>query len=59
MNPGRLIAYLDDSWDRRRSMRTRIAETLPALQERARETHRLLLEVLTGAKERNAHIKAA
>ena len=59
VNPGRLIAYLDDSWDRRRSMRTRIAETLPALQERARETHRLLLEVLTGAKERNAHIKAA
>ena len=59
VNPGRLIAYLDDSWDRRRSMRTRIAETLPALQERARETHRLLLEVLTGAKARNAHIKAA
>ena len=59
VNAGRLIAYLDDSWDRRRSMRTRIAETLPALQERARETHRLLLEVLTGEKARNAHIKAA
>jgi hypothetical protein len=59
VNAGRLIAYLDDSWDRRRSMRTRIAESLPALQERARETHRLLLEVLTGEKSRNAHIKAA
>jgi len=59
VNAGRLIAYLDDSWDRRRSMRTRIAESLPALQERARETHRLLLEVLTGDKSRNAHIKAA
>jgi polysaccharide pyruvyl transferase CsaB len=59
VNAGRLIAYLDDSWDRRRSMRTRIAETLPALQERARETHRLLLELLTGEKTRNAHIKAA
>src|SRR5262245_41821541 len=58
VNPGRLIAYLDESWDRRRSMRTRIAETLPALQERARETHRLLLELLTGEKAR-AHIKAA
>jgi hypothetical protein len=40
-------------------MSTRIAEALPALQERARETHRLLLEVLTGDKARNAHIKAA
>jgi len=59
VNAGRLCAYLDDSWDRRRSLRTRIAETLPALQERARETHRLLLEVLTGDKSRNAHIKAA
>jgi len=59
VNAGRLCAFLDDSWDRRRSLRTRIAETLPALQERARETHRLLLEVLTGEKSRNAHIKAA
>src|SRR5918996_1679151 len=59
VNAGRLIAYLDDSWDRRRSMRTHIAEALPALQERARETHRLLLEVLTGEKTRDAHAKAA
>jgi polysaccharide pyruvyl transferase CsaB len=59
VNPGRLIAYLDDSWDRRRSIRSRIGESLPALQERARETHRLLLEVLTGEKARDAHAKAA
>ena len=59
VNAGRLIAYLDDSWDRKRSMRTRIAENLPALQDKARETHRLLLEVLTGEQRRNAHIKAA
>jgi polysaccharide pyruvyl transferase WcaK-like protein len=59
VNAGRLIAYLDESWDRKRSMRTRIAETLPALQERARETHRILLEVLTGQTTRNAHVKAA
>jgi polysaccharide pyruvyl transferase WcaK-like protein len=58
VNPGRLIAYLDESWDRRRSMRTRISETLPPLQERARETHRIALELLTGEKAR-AHIKAA
>jgi polysaccharide pyruvyl transferase WcaK-like protein len=58
VNAGRLIAYLDDSWDRRRSFTARIAESLPALQERARETHKLLLETLTGQK-RNAHPKAA
>jgi polysaccharide pyruvyl transferase CsaB len=59
VNAGRLIAYLDESWDRRRSMRTQIAQALPALQERARETHRILLEVLTGAKSADAHAKAA
>jgi hypothetical protein len=40
-------------------MATRIAENLPALQDKARETHRLLLELLTGEKSRNAHVKAA
>jgi polysaccharide pyruvyl transferase CsaB len=59
VNAGRLIAYLDESWDRRRSMRTHIAEKLPALQERARETHRIAVQLLTGEKTRNAHIKAA
>jgi polysaccharide pyruvyl transferase CsaB len=59
VNPGRLIAYLDESWDRKRSMRTRIAENLPALQERARETHRIAMQLLTAEKARNAHIKAA
>jgi polysaccharide pyruvyl transferase CsaB len=59
VNAGRLCAYLDDSWDRRRSLRTRIVESLPALQERAKETHKLLIETLTGQKSANAHAKAA
>ena len=59
VNAGRLIASLDESWDRRRSMRTQIAQALPALQERARETHRILLEVLTGQRLADAHAKAA
>ena len=59
VNAGRLIAYLDESWDRRRSMRTQIAHALPALQESAKETHRILLEVLTGQKIADAHAKAA
>src|SRR5262245_49434241 len=59
VNAGRLIAYLDESWDRRRSMRTHIAEKLPALQERAREAHRLALALLTGEHKSDAHAKAA
>jgi polysaccharide pyruvyl transferase CsaB len=59
VNPGRLIAHVDESWDRRRSMRTRIAESLPPLQERSKETHRLLLELLTGEKQKRALPKAA
>jgi len=59
VNAGRLIAYLDDSWDRKRSMCARITENLPALQERARETHRLLLATLTGQQQADAHAKAA
>ena len=59
VNPGRLIAHLDESWDRKRSMRTRIAETLPALQERAKMTNKLLVELLTGEKTKSALAKAA
>jgi polysaccharide pyruvyl transferase CsaB len=46
VNAGRLTAYLDESWDHRERLRARIAKTLPALQERARETHRILLDLL-------------
>ena len=59
VNPGRLIAHLDESWDRRRSMRTRIAESLPPLQERAKETNRLAIELLTGKTKKSALAKAA
>jgi polysaccharide pyruvyl transferase CsaB len=59
VNPGRLIAHLDESWDRRRSMHTRITAALPELQERSRQTHRLALELLTGEKTKSALAKAA
>jgi polysaccharide pyruvyl transferase CsaB len=50
VNAGRLIAHLDESWDRRRSMKSKIAATLPPLQDRARETHRMLLKLLNVEK---------
>ena len=43
---GRLIAYLDRSWDRRREFRTRIEPAVLALKETARETNRLLMPIL-------------
>src|SRR5438874_3442325 len=41
VNPGRLIAHIDQCWDRRRSLRARLLKTVPALQARAGQTHAL------------------
>jgi len=47
VNAGRLIAYLDECWDRKDALRAHIAETLPALKERSLETHRIAVKLLT------------
>jgi polysaccharide pyruvyl transferase WcaK-like protein len=49
VNAGRLIAHLDQSWDRRRSLQGRIAKILPELQERARHSQQLLQGLLAVA----------
>lgn len=59
VNPGRLIAHIDDSWDNRRALRAVLAKSVPPLQERARETMKLLLRVLDEEKKRGALPKAA
>lgn len=46
VSTGRLIAHVDDCWDRRDAIREHIAARLPALQERARLMHTLLTEML-------------
>ncbi|HYD57524.1 MAG TPA: polysaccharide pyruvyl transferase family protein [Burkholderiales bacterium] len=56
VSAGRLIAHLDKSWDERRAMKAQLAKTVPALQARAQETHKLLLELVRG---RGALAKAA
>ncbi len=43
---GRLIAHLDRSWDQRDEVRKHIRSRLPALQDRARLTQRLLVDAL-------------
>jgi polysaccharide pyruvyl transferase CsaB len=47
VNAGRLIAHVDQSWDRRRSLHSRIRRALPGLQERARQSSRLAVELLS------------
>jgi polysaccharide pyruvyl transferase CsaB len=51
VNAGRLIAYIDQSWDQSRSMKAKLAKTVPALQKRAQDTHRILVEFLKKEKE--------
>jgi polysaccharide pyruvyl transferase CsaB len=52
VNAGRLVAHIDRSWDRRRSLIKRTDRALPALQTSARRTHELLLDLL---RSREAH----
>ncbi|HEX2199008.1 MAG TPA: polysaccharide pyruvyl transferase family protein [Burkholderiales bacterium] len=59
VNAGRLIAYIDHSWDHGRAMRSTLAKTVPPLQKRAQETHRILVELLTREKLQIASAKAA
>jgi polysaccharide pyruvyl transferase CsaB len=59
VNPGRLIAHIDDSWDNRRTMRATLLKNVPPLQERSRETIKLLARVLDEEKKRGALPKAA
>jgi polysaccharide pyruvyl transferase CsaB len=44
---GRLIAHIDRCWDQQESLRERMQRKLPALQQRARETNKIVLQVLS------------
>jgi len=59
VNPGRLCAHLDACWDARRSLKAQLAKSVPALQERSRQTIKIALEVLERTKKPNALAKAA
>jgi polysaccharide pyruvyl transferase CsaB len=50
VNPGRLCAHLDASWDDRRRVKAVLAKSLPALQERSRQTIKYALELLNKGK---------
>ncbi|OPY66610.1 MAG: Polysaccharide pyruvyl transferase [Syntrophorhabdaceae bacterium PtaU1.Bin034] len=46
VNSGRLIAYIDKSWDTYKLLKEQISAALPSLFERARETNRLTVSLL-------------
>jgi polysaccharide pyruvyl transferase CsaB len=59
VNAGRLIAHIDESWDRRRSTRAKLEKAILPLQKRAQESHRIAVQLLTAGKPGLASVKAA
>jgi polysaccharide pyruvyl transferase CsaB len=59
VNPGRLCAHLDQAFDDRKAVKATLAKSVPALQERSRQTIKIALDVLKGAKKVDAFPKAA
>jgi polysaccharide pyruvyl transferase CsaB len=59
VNPGRLCAHLDESWDNRRALRATLQKSVPVLQERSRQTIQIAVELLESRKKGNAFPKAA
>jgi polysaccharide pyruvyl transferase CsaB len=54
VNAGRLIAHIDQVWDSKESLRSRIKRFLPGLQRRAMETNDIVLKILEGVYQRPA-----
>lgn len=46
VNEGRLMAYIDKSWDQRDELRTRIQTVLPVLQKRAMQNNAILMDMI-------------
>lgn len=57
VNAGRLLATIDRSWDRQNRIRKQVQRLLPGLQDRARETNRLLVELLNEQAAAGAEIR--
>jgi len=46
LNVGKLCAFLDRSWDNRKTMQKKLEDKTPPLQERAKRTNQILCELL-------------
>jgi polysaccharide pyruvyl transferase CsaB len=59
VNAGRLIAHIDHAWDDRWAIHQRIVERLPALQDQARKTHRITVDLLQRIRAARAGVHQA
>ncbi|MBI4372912.1 MAG: polysaccharide pyruvyl transferase family protein [Candidatus Omnitrophica bacterium] len=50
LNVGKLCAFLDRSWDRKESIKKKLEEKIPLLQERAKKTNQILCDLLHSLK---------
>ena len=50
LNVGKLCAFLDRSWDTRKSIQKKLEEKVPSLQDKARRTNQILFELLKTLK---------
>jgi polysaccharide pyruvyl transferase WcaK-like protein len=46
VNAGRLLAHIDNSWDAQDKLLQRIKQVLPVMQERARHTNQIAIDLL-------------
>lgn len=54
VNAGRLIAHIDQCWDQRRALASRIQRILPGLQQRAARTNAIAVDLLRHLAPRRA-----
>lgn len=52
VNEGRLLAYIDKSWDERKKLQERIKQILPALQKKAHANNEMLLKIIATRKQK-------
>lgn len=50
LNVGKLCAFLDRSWDTRKTISKKLEEAIPPLQERAKRTNQILCDLLKSIK---------
>src|SRR5690606_26265432 len=51
VNPGRLIAHIDYYWDIQQQIKKQIRDKLPAIEEKSRETNKILVSLLESIKD--------
>ncbi|MDP3963797.1 MAG: polysaccharide pyruvyl transferase family protein [bacterium] len=54
VNAGELIAHIDQAWDLRKNLRAHVQKKLPDIQQRAGQTHQVLVDLIRRSARENA-----